>query len=634
MKYTDKQLGMDRAISRRDFINGTAAVTVAAAMPGASLANNATDDMSNYPPVRTGLRGSHPGSFEVAHQLVWQGRKDWGPVSEAETDVYDLIVVGAGISGLAAARLFQREKPGAHILILDNHDDFGGHAKRNEFHLDGKMIIGYGGAQALEDPGRYSDASKDLLKDIGVFTDKFDKYYDHEFFRRNKLSGATYFDSATFGQDRLVDFPLIDYEQFLPLAKPKLSVKDAVAQMPISQNARDEMLALYEARGNRIDSVADEKQRMYLRDISYRTFLERHMEITDPEVFQIFQGLTTDMGTSIEVGPALGLMGYSGLPGLKATALANYLDDEEPYINHFPDGNASIARLLVRKMIPGVAEGSTMEDVVLSHFNYENLDRDDSSVRLRLNSTVVQVVHDGPQDTAKQITATYVTGDKAYKVKGRTCIMAGYNAMIPHICPELSQPQSEALAGAIKAPIVYTSVLLNNWRAWKALGVGFFASPGSYYSVSMLDFPISMGGYQYSSNPDEPVIVHMERFYKGDAHDAHPREQHLAGRRELYATSFESIERATRAQLLGALGSGGFDPADDIAGLTVNRWGHGYAYGPHPTLDTVDGEPINAHVTGRQPFGRIAIANSDAGASANIKAAIDQASRAVSEVIS
>ena len=150
----------------------------------------------------------------------------------------------------------------------------------------------------------------------------------------------------------------------------------------------------------------------------------------------------------------------------------------------------------------------------------------------------------------------------------------------------------------------------------------------------MLDFPISIGGYQYSSNPDEPVIVHMERFYKGDDYDAHPREQHLAGRRELYATSFESIERATRAQLLGALGSGGFDPAEDIAGLTVNRWGHGYAYGPHPTLDTVDGEPINAHVTGRQPFGRIAIANSDAGASANIKAAIDQASRAVSEVIS
>jgi spermidine dehydrogenase len=245
----------------------------------------------------------------------------------------------------------------------------------------------------------------------------------------------------------------------------------------------------------------------------------------------------------------------------------------------------------------------------------------------------VRVVHDGPQDTAKQLTATYITGDKAYKVKGRKCIMAGYNAMIPHICPELPKPQSEALSGAIKAPIIYTSVLLNNWRAWKALGVGFFASPGSYYAVSMLDFPISMGGYQYTSNPGEPVIAHMERFFIGDDHDALPREQLLAGRREMYATSFESIERATREQLAGALSEGGFDPAEDIAGITVNRWGHGYAYGPHPTLDTVDGEPINAHVTGRQPFGRIAVANSDAGASASINAAISQASRAVSEVI-
>jgi len=589
MNLSDKELGMDRSISRRDFLNGAAAITTVTAIPGGALAGSnesAEAAAVGYPPGRTGPRGSHPGSYEVAHELAWQGRQDWGRVQDAESDVYDLVVVGAGISGLSAAHFYRKEHPEARILILDNHDDFGGHAKRNEFELDGRTFISYGGAQILQDPGTYSAVTKNLLTDLGIDTKRFESAYDHEFFRRNGLADATYFDSENFGSDQLVNFSLMEYRQFLPLAISSLDVKDAVSQMPIGENAARELLQLLEARGDRLTDIAANEQEEYLWRLSYRDFLERHMGVTDPEIFALYQGLVVDSSASIEVSPALSVMSYSGFPGLKATALSQYDGVAEPYIFHFPDGNASIARLLVRSMIPRVAAGTTMDDIVLAKFDYSKLDEEDSGIRLRLNSMVVRVEHEGSPENSKQVSATYVKDGKVYRVRGRHCVMAGYNAMIPHICPELPAGQREALAFGIKSPIVYTSVLLRNWRAWKKLGIGFFASPGSYYAVSMLDFPVSMGGYSYSANPDEPIIVHMERFAKGNDSHATPREQRLAGRRELFATSYETIERETRRQLAGALVGGGFDPAEDIAGITVNRWGHGYAYRYNPKFDS------------------------------------------------
>ena len=221
-----------------------------------------------------------------------------------------------------------------------------------------------------------------------------------------------------------------------------------------------------------------------------------------------------------------------------------------------------------------------------------------------------------PENNAHLIIEAYRYG-RAYRVRGKYCVMAGYNAMIPYICPELPVGQREALAFAVKAPIVYTSVLLEDWRARKKLGIGFFASPGTYYAVSMLDFPVSMGGYKFSPNPDSPIIVHMERFAIGDDPTATRREQRLAGRRELFATSFETLERETRKQLAGALAGGGFDPAEDIAGITVNRWGHGYSCRYRAGFDSGYEGNESPHIVGRQRLGRITIANCDAGASAS-----------------
>jgi len=627
MRPTDKALGMDRKIRRRDFINGAAVGIAGAVLPRAAAARG-----DAYPPAQTGSGGSHPGAFGVAHELAWAGRKDWGPVQQTDASVlYDLVVVGAGISGLASARLYLLEHPRAKVLVLDNHRDFGGHAVRNEFRTGGNMLLGYGGAQALEEPAHYSATSKRLLSELGVDPGRFETAYDRDFFRRHGLAGATFFAAERFGSDRLVRHPLVDYTRFLPLV-PGLPVREAVAQMPLGAEAMRELLMLCEADGDRLEGIPPASQEEYLYGISYRAFLERHFGVRSPELFALLQGLTNDAGASIEVGSAFDLMSYTGLPGIRATALAGVGAQREPYIYHFPDGNASIARLLVRSMIPGVAPGSTMDDIVLAPFDYRKLDAPGSPVRIRLDSTVVEAVHNGDPRTAGDVSVTYVREGRACRVRARACVMACNNNMLPYLCPELPATQRTALAMAVRSPIVYTNVVLRNWSAWERLGIGFFCAPASYHSVSMLDFPVSMGGYRFSGGPAEPIVVHMERFPKGDDPLATASEQRKAGRRELYATSFETIERATREQLAGALAGGGFDPARDIAAITVNRWGHGYAADEQAPVDAGDGSRSPPHVVGRAPLGRISIANSDAGAGATIDTAIDQAARAVAEL--
>jgi spermidine dehydrogenase len=578
------------------------------------------------------MRGSHAGSFEVAHEVAFHGRRDWGPIGFADSVTYDLVVVGGGLSGLSAAYLQLQRDPTARVLILDNHDDFGGHARRNEFRVGDRMLIGYGGSQTFESPRLYSAPTKALLRDVGIDLTRLREGYDQDFFRRNGLGAGVFFDRASYGVDRLVRYELVGFSGYLPLDPTRLTARQAVAQMPISEPARVELSRLLEVRENRLVDLPIERQAAYLSTISYQDFLERYLDVTEPEVFELMQGLATDVGFSLDSTPAADLILYVGLPGIGATDLPSVRFEEDPYIAHFPDGNASLARLLVRAMIPRVADGSTMEDVVGATFDYSRLDEPASRVRLRLESTVVRVEHDGPPASADGVTVTYVRDGRAERVSARSCVLAGYNAMVPYLCPELPRRQRQALSLAVKMPILYSNVLLRDWQAWERLGIGAVSAPGSYHANAMLDFPVSMGGYEFSGGPDEPIVVHMERFARAGAPGSTPREQYRAERARLLRTSFEEIEREIRTQLTGTLGRGGFDPERDIEAITVNRWAHGYAYWPNPLFDDVSATVDPPHVVARSRFGRIAIANSDAGGRATVDSAIEQANRAIEEL--
>jgi len=627
---------MQRPISRRDILHGFGAAAASSFVPSIGFADDvlAAEAAGRlyYPPARTGIRGNHPGSFDVAHRLAREGKRDWGRVEEPDSDLYDLVVVGAGLSGLSAAHFYLKENPKSRVLILDNHDDFGGHAKRNEFDVGGRTLIGYGGSQSLESPSYYPDIAKTLLKDLGIDKDRLADAYDQGFYKRHGLSAGVHFNKKDWGADRVVKFEL-GGSRYLPLTPSDLSPAEAVAQMPMSGAARTELLRLLTTEENQVDLPDDEREE-YLYSISYREFLERHLDIHEPEVFAVMQDLALDWGVGIEAASASGMIDYVGLPGAKAAGYGDY-EEDEPYIHHFPDGNATVARMLVRKMIPAVAPGSTQEDVLLAKFDYSKLDEASSPVRLRLNSTALHVRHDGDPQTAKQVGIDYVQGGRAYRVRARHCVLACYNSVIPALCPELPAGQREALGIPVKSPILYTSVALNNWQSWKNLGVGAVVGSGNYHPFAMLDFPVSYGGVKYADDPDKPITVHMERFVHRNNEGLSPRDQRRLGRHELLATSFETMERNIREQLTSLLSEGGFDPARDIAGITVNRWAHGYADGTNdfgsPWLGGRNNER-RPHVRGRKPFGRITIANSDAGGQAMFESAVEQAHRAVEEL--
>jgi len=321
-------------------------------------------------------------------------------------------------------------------------------------------------------------------------------------------------------------------------------------------------------------------------------------------------------------------MDLSGPPG-PGIGLEVTRQDNEPYIYHFPDGNASIARLLVRALIPGSASGHSMEDIVLAKMDYSKLNSPDSAVRLRLNSTAVSVRNSG-DSSADGVEVIYVRDGEARSVRGAACILACWNTVIPYLCPEMSDKQKEALAYGVKVPLVYTNVQLRNRAAFEKLKIRGASCPGSYFSDVELDFPVSMGGYRYSEKAEQPCLVHLQHVPCSPGLPA--RDQQRAGRLKLYTTKFETFEYNVRDQLARMLSSGEFDPARDIQAITVNRWPHGYAYEYNSLYDPEWPAGQSPCEIGRQPFGRVHIANSDAGAFAYTNEAIDQAWRAVREL--
>jgi spermidine dehydrogenase len=340
-----------------------------------------------------------------------------------------------------------------------------------------------------------------------------------------------------------------------------------------------------------------------------------------------------------EMARATGFPGFQGMgfpdSGPSAGVFPVVTPTSDQYFR-FPDGSASIARLLVRSMIPATAPGGSAEDIVTARFDYGQLDRDGAPVRVRLSSTAVRVRHVGANQSSQEVEVTYVRAGRAHRVRGRSCVLACYNSMVPYLCPELPEAQGEALSHALKAPKVYTSVLIRNWKAFQRLGLSQAFCPGSYHDSVGLGDPISMGGYRCPRTPDEPMVLQLYRIptYPG----APVPEQWKRGMWELQVASFEVFEREVRDQLRRMLGGGGFDPARDIEAITVNRWPHGYGFYSDPTTGEVawtSDWPVGERpwLRARQPFGRISIANCDAANNAMAEASFGEANRAVQEVL-
>ena len=629
---TDR-LGTDRPIQRRDFLNGVAvtALGLASARAGTVVTAAPQDAPGYYPPLLTGMRGSHPGSFEVAHSLRDGSFWRTGPAPEPGEDTYDLVVVGGGISGLAAAHFYRAAKPGARILILDNHDDFGGHAKRNEMVLRGRTELINGGTLEIDSPRPYSAVSDGLLKTLGVYPDRFEKTCAKpDFYATQTLGRGVFFDRETFGGDALA------------VGTGHRAWRDVLAATPLSDAARADIVRIHEARIDYMPGLSSAEKKARLSRVSYRDFLAKLAHV-DPAALPYFQAMSLDeWGVGADAVSALDVWtfdfpGFQGLglqpgsaPRMGNTA-AGYADGGS-YVFHFPDGNATIARLLVRNLIPQAVPGRDAADGVTSRVDYAALDRPAQPVRIRLSSIAVGVRNIGSVEASQGVEIAYARGGQVFRVRAADCVLAGYNMMIPYLCPEMPKAQKDALHYLVKIPLVYTTVAVTNWRAFQKLGVYEIYAPGSYHTTVRLNPVVDIGSYSSVRSPDEPVLVRMVKVPCSPGLDE--RTQHRLGHAELLATPFATFEHKIRDQLGRILGPGGFDPARDITAITVNRWPHGYAYEYNPLFDP-DWAPGQApHEIGRARFGRIAIANSDSGAAAYTDSAIDQAHRAVTELLS
>jgi spermidine dehydrogenase len=622
-------------ISRRDFMNGVA-MSLAAGTSLSPLELMAMDQQRTapgpYPPVLTGLRGNHPGSFEVAHALIWPGAKYPRPSGQTD-DTYDLVVVGGGISGLSAAFFYrQRIGPDARILVLDNHDDFGGHAKRNEFNVSGKTLIGYGGSQSIDGPAHYSAAAAKLLTDVGIETQRFYKYYDREYYERRNLGNGIWFSQEVYGSDILAKSAL---GSFFDKPDPA-TIGASIETYPISDESKKALHSLLTSDKDYLSEYGRDEKIDRLRKMTYRDFLLRYVGATEEvanmlnDTIRGFWGVGWDALSALE--------GYRlRNPGTANLGIGEIEGDppgrSEPYIFHFPGGNSGITRSIVRQLMPEAAPGNSMEDLVTTRLDYSLLDQESSNVRIRLNSTAVDARHTAD---LQAVDVTYVNDGVPYRVRGKHVVLACYNNFIPHICPEIPKEQIEAIKYATKVPLVYISIAVRNWRAFDKLGIHqvYIPQPKLMHSFGM-DFPVSIGDYKFTQNPDEPTVLHGTFVPTVPYQGFTAREQHIAGRQKLFAMSFDDFEREIVRQLDGALSGGGFDVERDVAALTVNRWPHGYAYEYNEYFDPPEWNPRNGpHIQGRAQIGRISIANSDASAYAYANGAIDAADRAVNEQLS
>ena len=644
---------MAAGVTRRDFLNGVAVGTGGLMLhacggepdiqptvpPNPPTTFSPPPASANYPPTLTGMRGSHVGSFEVAHDLAWRGIK---PAEYEQLDEhYDLVVVGAGMSGLATAHYY-RKKMGedARILLLDNHDDFGGHAKRNEFHHDGRMILSLGGAQNLESPSGYSTQAAELMADIGV---------DDAYVAKMKANTP----------DNLMLAGILDADNGVALPGPNGHVlvggnwvaslfggegyEETVRSLPLPTSEQTKLIALFGGNEDFLDGLSLGEKWDYVNSVSYNQFLLDKVGLqneTLPLLNSLLVHLTGMNGWNLSVLEGL-VSGGAGIRavgwlGQTAAALAGSFMASLMEVRMFADGNASIARLLVQKLIPAVApDMKGPEDVAIARFNYDALDQANQSTRLRLSSTAVGV----REVDCTKVEVDYVQHGKPLRVTTEHCVLACYNGLIPHLCPEMSTAQKEGLSYGVKTPFVYANVLLKNGCAYSKLGSTIFQCPNDPFQWVSTAPSVTIGGYEPPRGPEDPMAVFMMNspmMTAGDSLNApkgnmSARDQLRLGRHTIYSTPFERYEQQIRDQLQSMLGQHGFNHETDIEAITVNRIPHGYAYA-YLTLEDPEWKEGQApHEIGRAQFGRISIANSDSEATALMDAAFDAGWRAVEE---
>jgi spermidine dehydrogenase len=489
------------------------------------------------------------------------------------------------------------------------------------------MRLAWGGTVNLEYP-KYSDVALAFIRELGIDIERLRKDYSFNWLgKQHGLGPALLFNEARYGRDVLLKGVTLDGLEAAELAPH-------VDAFPLPQGARETLKGFLLSDRQVLEGKSAEQRAAYLHGTSYTDFLRRHFGLPD-EALQIFSNAPSGFwgipAEHLSVAECL----WSGLPGRHVVGEISDDGQEENDRDTamFPDGNSSIARLLVRALVPGafpeMAGDADPFAIVTARLDYDALDRPGSPVRLRLNATAVHVENGAG---GAGVAVDYVAGGELRRIRAKQAVLACYHAIIPHLAPEMPAAQKAALSLCVKRPMLVVNTVLRNGSPLATLGIKGAQLPGSFLQNVFLVTGINVGDYHPAWRPEDPCVLQCFASFGAPLPGGGLAAQARAARAEMLTMSFEDYERELRSVLTSLLGSGGFDAARDILAITVNRWPHGYAR-DHVDLEDPDWNTTPAPETiGRQRFGNIAIANSDAGADAYTHAAIDQAWRAVGDL--
>jgi spermidine dehydrogenase len=620
---TSDSLGMHEPISRRDFLNGTllaGAGLVLGRHVQVPLTISPADAWDGFGGVGDYAR-AHGNMYDVmttAHRMR-DGAFERAIASATDTgEMYDLVAVGGGISGLAAAVFFQHKR-GGRCLVLDNHAIFGGEAKRNEFRVDGQTVIAHQGSAIFLVPqkGGYTDS---FYKLIGMDRSAFEYQSWRGQQAEMPLSHSPYDEPKNYG--------FYFGSQFG--ARPGVWVIDPWGKLldgaPLSDAVKAEWLRSrsVDTPGPRPTTEGDAVSRQLDAITLEEHLMARH---------QISRETVRTFLSPLEGG------GY----GLGPDALSAYCDyaietqfpgdgDEALGDQMFPDGNTGFARLMVKTLIPDAFAGPRSVDAVWQNrVRFAALDRAGQGTRIRLNATVVRVVHAGDPAHAPHVVITYVKGNRLCSVNARAVVMAGGSWTTKHIVGDLPDGHRAAYAQFYRSPCLMANIAVRNWRFLYTMGMSgcrWFEGLGNYLSVRK---QAAVGGMPPGFGPDSPTALTIKVLF------AQPGlsigEQGSRGRTQLLGTSFAQYERAFRQQLGDMFARGGFDPRKDIAGIILNRWGHAYVNPQPGFFFGTNGQPAARDVLRNAPHGRIAFANTDLAGAMDHRNSIGEADRAVNQLL-